>query len=105
MRAQHPHPPFWSTSIFCPLTAQLPSDHVNLPYMSSLHAQLLHTQLLPCIETCTSVDCACPPFLGFWCLSVVFDDVGSCGFGYINGAEGGERGGVAGVAQDCWGNI
>ncbi|KAF9442037.1 hypothetical protein P691DRAFT_779542 [Macrolepiota fuliginosa MF-IS2] len=81
-------------------TSQSPSDRLNLPYMSSPY-----TQLLPCIETCTSVDRACPPFLGFRCPSVMFNGASSYGFGYIDGAEGDERGGVAGVAQDRWGNI
>ncbi|KAF9441848.1 hypothetical protein P691DRAFT_799021 [Macrolepiota fuliginosa MF-IS2] len=80
--------------------SQSSSDRLNPPYMSSPY-----TRLLLCIKTCTSMDHACPPFLGFRCPSVMFNGASSHGFGYIDGAEGDERGGVTGVAQDRWGNI
>ncbi|KAF9443962.1 hypothetical protein P691DRAFT_787313 [Macrolepiota fuliginosa MF-IS2] len=63
------------------------------------------TNQAPQSGTHTSVDRACPPLLGFLRPSVMFNGESSYGFGYIDGAEGDERGGVAGVGQDRWGNI
>ncbi|THH16037.1 hypothetical protein EW146_g4535 [Bondarzewia mesenterica] len=63
-------------------------------------------QLLPCIETCTATDRACPNFLGFKCPVVAFNANESYGVGYIdNGRPGIEGGGLTGVAQDRWGNV
>jgi calcium channel MID1 len=76
------------------------SDDNNSPYM-----QDSYTQLLPCIELCTSVDRACPPFLGFRCPTSMFNGASSYGFGYIDGADGTEYGGLVESAQDQWGNI
>ncbi|KAF9442041.1 hypothetical protein P691DRAFT_513592 [Macrolepiota fuliginosa MF-IS2] len=63
-----------------------------------------YTQLLLCIETCTSVDRACPPFLGFRYPSVMFNGASSYGFGYIDGTEG-EKGEVLRVLRRIVGGI
>ncbi|KAF9442141.1 hypothetical protein P691DRAFT_506442 [Macrolepiota fuliginosa MF-IS2] len=102
-RAQHLHP-LLPVSKYSPPSFQYPPHNHPLTALIFLMSSP-YTQLLPCIETCTSVDRACPPFLGFRCPSVMFNGASSYGFGYIDGAEGDERGGVAGVAQDRWGNI
>jgi calcium channel MID1 len=62
--------------------------------------------LLPCLETCTAVDRACPHFLGFGCPVARFNAASSYGVGFIDDAEAGlEGGGTTGVAQDRYGNV
>jgi calcium channel MID1 len=61
--------------------------------------------LLPCLETCTAADRACPNFLGFKCPVVQFNAAASYGVGYVDSVNNVEGGGVTGVAQDRWGNI
>lgn len=64
-----------------------------------------YQMLLPCLETCTGVDRACPNLLGFRCPIVQFNAAASYGVGYIDGIDDGQGDGVTGTAQDRWGNI
>ncbi|KIM79387.1 hypothetical protein PILCRDRAFT_823657 [Piloderma croceum F 1598] len=65
-----------------------------------------YTTLLPCLETCTAVDRACPSFIGFKCPVVRFNAATSYGVGFIDSGKDGVQGqGSAGTAQDMWGNI
>lgn len=65
-----------------------------------------YNTLLPCLETCTAVDRACPNFIGFKCPVKRFNAALSYGVGYIDtGEEGEQGGGLTGVAQDRFGNV
>lgn len=65
-----------------------------------------YTALLPCLETCTAVDRACPNFLGFRCPVVRFNAAASYGVGFIDSGEEGVQGeGTTGTPQDHWGNV
>ena len=65
-----------------------------------------YTALLPCIETCTAADRACPNFIGFKCPIPRFNAASSYGVGFIDSSEEGVQGnGLTGVAQDQWGNV
>ncbi|KAI0031091.1 stretch-activated cation channel Mid1 [Vararia minispora EC-137] len=75
----------------------------TLPVFSSQY-----TQLLPCYETCTAADRACPSFLGFKCPVPRFNADASYGVGYVDGGLGLEDipgAGIPGVTQDQWGNV
>ncbi|KAI0791360.1 stretch-activated Ca2+-permeable channel component-domain-containing protein [Abortiporus biennis] len=62
--------------------------------------------LLPCVETCTAVDRACPNALGFKCPVPRFNANSSYGIGFIDSGQDGVQGkGSTGVAQDIWGNV
>jgi len=62
--------------------------------------------LLPCLETCTAVDRACPNFLQFKCPIPRFTANQSYGVGFVDtGEEGVEGGGTTGTAQDIFGNV
>ncbi|KAF7799150.1 hypothetical protein EIP86_010381 [Pleurotus ostreatoroseus] len=70
------------------------------PFASSYDA------LLPCLETCTAADRACPIFLGFKCPLPRFNAASSYGVGFIDsGQDGQQGGGLTGVAQDRYGNV
>ncbi|KAI0086798.1 stretch-activated cation channel Mid1 [Irpex rosettiformis] len=65
-----------------------------------------YTVLLPCLETCTAADRACPYFLGFKCPLPKFTAQQSYGVGYVDHGEEGTKGkGSTGVTQDRWGNV
>ncbi|KAF7327424.1 putative acetate kinase [Mycena kentingensis (nom. inval.)] len=65
-----------------------------------------YTQLLPCIETCTAADRACPTFLGFRCPLPKFNAAVSYGVGYVDsGEEGVEGEGIPGMSSDSYGNV
>jgi calcium channel MID1 len=65
-----------------------------------------YTALLPCIETCSAADRACPLFLGFRCPLTKYTANSSYGLGFIDSWDGEEEGGgVPGAAQDQWGNV
>ncbi|KAI0075020.1 hypothetical protein K474DRAFT_1460005 [Panus rudis PR-1116 ss-1] len=65
-----------------------------------------YNALLPCLETCTAVDRACPISMGFKCPVKRFTANASYGVGFIDsGEEGEEGGGSTGTAQDRWGNV
>jgi len=65
-----------------------------------------YTVLLPCVETCQAADRACPVFLGFRCPRVETTAGSSYGVGFIDGVDAGRPGGgLAGGAQDRWGNL
>jgi calcium channel MID1 len=83
------------------LSALLPQTTPRNPSLPEMD----YTLLLPCLETCTAVDRACPPFLLFQCPTRKFNAAASYGVGYVDGADGDEGEGVAGVAQDRWGNV
>ena len=73
----------------------------TLPVFSSSY-----TSLLPCLETCTAADRACPNFIGFKCPLPRFNANESYGVGFVDsGEEGVEGGGSTGVAQDRFGNV
>ncbi|KAJ6468390.1 stretch-activated cation channel Mid1 [Mycena sanguinolenta] len=64
------------------------------------------TQLLPCLETCTATDRACPNFLGFRCPLPRFNAAQSYGVGYVDsGANGVMGGGYPGMWEDHFGNV
>lgn len=89
------------TSALVAQTAGVSPRNENLPAFDANY-----TALLPCIETCTATDRACPNFLGFKCPSTAFNANSSYGVGYIDIAlVGYEGGGFTGAAQDKWGNI
>ncbi|KAF7312099.1 putative acetate kinase [Mycena indigotica] len=65
-----------------------------------------YTQLLPCLETCTATDRACPNFLGFRCPSPRFNAAESYGVGYVDsGADGVHGHGTPGMWSDNFGNV
>lgn len=90
-----------------PLSALVPQPTnatTRNPNMPSLGNS--YTALLPCLETCTAVDRACPNFLGFKCPVVRFNAASSYGVGFVDSGEDGVQGqGVTGSYQDQWGNI
>lgn len=90
---------------------------VHLPALSAVQASAkprvaaldpfpsAYTTVLPCIETCTAVDRACPNFLKFACPSHKFNANESYGLGFIDGIKGDEGKGQVGAPVDRWGNI
>ncbi|EPQ53149.1 hypothetical protein GLOTRDRAFT_117225 [Gloeophyllum trabeum ATCC 11539] len=91
-----------------PLSALVPVAS-NLPPRSNPampNATTGYDMLLPCLETCTAVDRACPYFLGFKCPLPQFNANVSYGVGFIDsGVAGQQGGGATGVSQDRWGNV
>ncbi|CAL1702382.1 unnamed protein product [Somion occarium] len=86
------------------LQAQAPSATPRSPSLPPFPSG--YNALLPCLETCTAVDRACPISLGFKCPIPRFTAKASYGVGYIDtGEEGDEGGGLTGTAQDRWGNV
>jgi calcium channel MID1 len=74
------------------------------PFLPSLNAA--YSELLPCIETCQTVDRSCPPLLGWKCPAVNVNADMSYGLGFIDSWDGTiERGGRPGVPQDAFGRI
>ena len=91
-------------SALVPQATDAPSRSPSVLNMTSLGAQW--NALLPCLETCTAVDRACPYFLGFKCPVVRFNANASYGVGYIDSGEDGVQGkGMTGNWQDQWGNV
>ncbi|KAJ7163995.1 stretch-activated cation channel Mid1 [Mycena crocata] len=65
-----------------------------------------YTQLMPCLETCTATDRACPNFLGFRCPLPRFNAAQSYGVGYIDSPVEGVQGeGSTGAWSDKYGNV
>ncbi|KAJ7220131.1 stretch-activated Ca2+-permeable channel component-domain-containing protein [Mycena pura] len=63
-------------------------------------------QLLPCLETCTATDRACPNFLGFRCPLPRFNAAQSYGVGFVDsGLDGVEGLGSTGTWADIYGNV
>lgn len=88
-------------SALSPQPSTVPPRNPNMPPFSSNY-----NQLLPCLETCTAVDRACPIKLGFKCPVKKFTASQSYGVGFVDsGEEGEEGGGVTGALQDQWGNV
>lgn len=83
------------------LSALLPQTTQRNQFLPAMD----YTLLLPCLETCTAVERACPPFLLFECPTRKFNAAASYGVGYVDGADGDEGEGVTGAAQDRWGNV
>lgn len=83
-----------------PYQTSTPPRNSALPQFTSSYQMLL-----PCIETCTAVDRACPAFIGFKCPTAQFNGAASYGIGYIDSADGDEKKGLTGEAQDRWGNV
>jgi calcium channel MID1 len=77
-----------------------PPRNTHLPPFPSAY-----TALLPCLETCTAVDRACPSFLRFRCPSVRFNANESYGLGYIDGRNGKMGAGSVGAWMNRWGNV
>lgn len=74
------------------------------PFLPALNAS--YSELLPCIETCNTVDRSCPPFLQWKCPVVNVNANQSYGIGFIDSWDGTrEAGGRPGVAQDEFGRI
>ena len=91
-------------SALVPQATDAPSRSPSVLNMTSLGTQW--NALLPCLETCTAVDRACPYFLGFKCPVVRFNANASYGVGYIDSGEDGVQGkGMTGNWQDQWGNV
>jgi calcium channel MID1 len=90
-----------------PLSALVPQatdKHPRNPNLPALGSP--YTSLLPCLETCTAVDRACPNFIGFKCPVVRFNASTSYGVGFIDSGEEGVQGaGSTGTHQDMWGNV
>lgn len=86
-------------SAIIPQSSSSPSRNPNLQTTNP------YSILLPCLETCTAVDRACPNFLGFRCPTMQFNAAASYGVGYIDGADGSQGEGVTQTAQDRWGNV
>ncbi|TFK51406.1 hypothetical protein OE88DRAFT_1659410 [Heliocybe sulcata] len=86
------------------LVSVTPTDtprNPNLPDATSGY-----DMLLPCLETCTAVDRACPYFLGFKCPLPQFNANVSYGVGFVDKGESGVQGhGVTGYSQDRYGNV
>jgi calcium channel MID1 len=87
-------------SALSPVPSQTPTPGQDSPYI-----QAPYTQLLPCVELCTAVDRACPPFLQFRCPKSEYNGAASYGFGYVDGSDGSENGGLVKSAHDRWGNV
>jgi calcium channel MID1 len=82
-------------------TAGTPPRNTNIPAKRENY-----DELLPCRETCTAVDRACPVFLGFKCPVVRYNADVSYGVGFVDSGRDGEQGGgTAGVAADRYGNV
>lgn len=65
-----------------------------------------YNSLLPCLETCTAADRACPNFIGFKCPTPRFNANDSYGVGFVDSGEDGVEGdGSTGVTQDRFGNV
>lgn len=65
-----------------------------------------HNEVMPCLETCTAVDRACPVSLGFKCPVPRFNANSSYAVGYVDsGQEGEQGGGLTGASQDRYGNV
>ncbi|KAI0309143.1 stretch-activated Ca2+-permeable channel component-domain-containing protein [Amylostereum chailletii] len=93
-------------SVFAALRPQTSAAAPRNPHFPPF--QNAYSALLPCIETCTAVDRACPDFMGFQCPVPAFNANQSYGVGYIDGGVGHEderKGGSVGGAQDRWGNV
>ncbi|KAG6841647.1 hypothetical protein C0991_008632 [Blastosporella zonata] len=104
VQPKNPNDPSAPQKVFSALVAQS-TDISNarsptLPAMGSAYSMLL-----PCIETCTAVDRACPNLVGFTCPTSQFNAAASYGVGYTDGADGDEGQGATGGSQDRWGNI
>ncbi|KAF8493575.1 stretch-activated cation channel Mid1 [Gautieria morchelliformis] len=81
-----------------PTPAILPSSPA-----SRLQTNSSYNELLPCIETCQSVDRACPPLFSWTCPLPSVNANWSYGVGFIDSSDGLQGKGVPGVAQDRWG--
>ena len=91
-------------SALAPQATDAPSRSPNVLNMTTLGTEW--NALLPCLETCTAVDRACPHFLGFRCPVVRFNAKVSYGVGYMDSGEDGIQGeGMTGNWQDRWGNV
>ncbi|KAG6917218.1 hypothetical protein DXG01_003423 [Tephrocybe rancida] len=104
VQPKDPKNPLAPQKVFSALLAQ-PTDiskarSPTLPAMGSAY-----NMLLPCIETCTAVDRACPALLGFTCPTSQFNAAASYGVGYTDSADGDQDQGATGGSQDRWGNI
>ena len=65
-----------------------------------------YTAVLPCLETCTAVDRACPNLLQFRCPAAKFNANESYGVGFIDSGIVGVQGkGKTGASTDRWGNV
>ncbi|KAJ6630945.1 stretch-activated cation channel Mid1 [Mycena sp. CBHHK59/15] len=83
------------------LTSQSPQAR-NAAFPSSAN----YTQLLPCLETCTATDRACPNFLGFRCPLPRFNAAQSYGVGFVDSGNDGVQGhGTTGTWADAYGNV
>jgi calcium channel MID1 len=88
-------------SALLPQSTDTPLRNPNMTVMETPYLALL-----PCLETCTAVDRACPNFLRFKCPVTRFNAAMSYGVGFTDsGEEGVEGQGSTGTAQDQWGNI
>jgi calcium channel MID1 len=84
-----------------PISAAASPRNTNFPAFSSQYEALL-----PCLETCTAADRACPIFIGFKCPVVRFNADQSYGVGYLDsGVDGQMGGGKTGASSDRWGNV
>ncbi|KAH8092178.1 stretch-activated Ca2+-permeable channel component-domain-containing protein [Cristinia sonorae] len=92
-----------------PLSALLPQSTTTPPrnqFWPSFTSP--YSVLLPCLETCTAVDRACPVMLGFKCPIPRFTASLSYGVGFVDSGEEGEESqgkGIVGTASDQWGNV
>lgn len=74
------------------------------PFLPSLNAE--YNELLPCIETCQTVDRSCPALLQWKCPAVSVNANQSYGLGFIDSWDGTMEGdGSPGVAQDGFGRV
>ncbi|TCD65161.1 stretch-activated cation channel mid1 [Steccherinum ochraceum] len=88
-------------SALSPQPTSQPPRNANLPAFTSNY-----DELLPCLETCTEVDRACPIMLGFKCPVKKFTASQSYGVGFVDtGEEGEQGGGITGALQDRYGNV
>ncbi|RXW23504.1 hypothetical protein EST38_g2348 [Candolleomyces aberdarensis] len=87
-------------SALLPYQTSTPPRNSFLPQFGSPYQMLL-----PCIESCTAMDRACPAFLGIKCPTAQFNGAASYGIGYIDGKDGDEKEGLTGMAQDRYGNV
>ncbi|KAH8813651.1 stretch-activated cation channel Mid1 [Flagelloscypha sp. PMI_526] len=88
-------------SALVPMSSGSPQRNQDFPPMSTDYRVLL-----PCLETCTAVQRACPYFMGFKCPLRRFNAHASYGVGYVDsGKDGVEGGGAVARAQDLYGNV
>ncbi|KAF7330272.1 putative acetate kinase [Mycena venus] len=88
-----------------PSAALLPSQSPQTRNAGFAAGSGTFTQLLPCLETCTATDRACPNFLGFRCPLPRFNAAQSYGVGFIDSGRDGEMGGGStGLWADDYGN-